>query len=245
MVLEMVNMKKRDMEFMTRNEGETVALAARFSQLCASGDVVALYGDLGAGKTRFVRGLAEGLGLEADEVSSPTFVLMHEYLSADAADSMMLVHIDAYRMAGAEELESIGWDEMVGGDERAVVVVEWADRVVGALPDDRIDVEIEHRDYDERVIRITPRGKRKSDRDWKGFLLMRTVDDVAEKKDVVKGGRCPICGKERGDDSEFFPFCSSRCRLVDLGNWLDGRYVMDREMTADDDDVDDFDVNER
>lgn len=230
---EMAKMK-HDLEFMTRSERETVALAARFSQLCGNGDVVALFGDLGAGKTRFVRGLAEGLGLDAAEVSSPTFVLMHEYSSTGVADAMMLVHIDAYRMTGAEELESIGWDEMVGGDERAIFVVEWADRVESALPEDRIDVEIEHRDCDERMIRIVPRGRKELGRDWKGFL-MKMVDDFAEKKVVVKGGRCPICGKERAGHSTFFPFCSSRCRLVDLGNWLGGKYVIDRERTADDD----------
>jgi len=125
----------------TRRVGEAVGRAAR------AGDVIALVGELGAGKTQLVRGLAAGLGLDAGAVSSPTFVLMHEYEPADA-DGLALVHIDAYRLTGPDELATIGWGEELW--EGAVVAVEWADRVAAALGDAALTITLEH----------TPEGRR-------------------------------------------------------------------------------------
>jgi len=104
------------------------------------GSVVALHGDLGAGKTRFVRGLARGLGHDPDEVSSPTFVLEHRYATAGAVP---LVHLDAYRMAGPAELAALGWDELIS-EGRAVVAVEWAERIAAALPRHAVHVHLSH-----------------------------------------------------------------------------------------------------
>lgn len=115
-----------------REEG-TVALGRAVGRLLRAGDVVALEGELGAGKTRFVRGVCEGMGLDPSQVSSPTFVLVNEYAeraagAARSADVVPLRHVDAYRLhGGAEELESIGWDRVVDGS--AAVVIEWASRV--------------------------------------------------------------------------------------------------------------------
>lgn len=122
---------------------ETMSHGAAVGRLCRPGDVVALRGELGAGKTQFVRGMAEGMGLDPRQVSSPTFVLAQEYLSDDEVS--VLVHIDAYRLHSGDELESLGWAG-TGGDlpEGAVLAVEWADRVIDVLPEDRLEVTIEH-----------------------------------------------------------------------------------------------------
>lgn len=121
----------------TTDEAGTIALGAALAAALAPGDLVALYGELGTGKTRFVRGLAVGLGHPAAAVSSPTFVLMNEY---DRPGATPLVHVDAFRLSGAEDLDALGWDEARGGD--TVVVVEWAERIAADLPTDRVNVRI-------------------------------------------------------------------------------------------------------
>ncbi|MGH0029534.1 MAG: tRNA (adenosine(37)-N6)-threonylcarbamoyltransferase complex ATPase subunit type 1 TsaE [Myxococcota bacterium] len=106
----------------------------------AEGAVVALSGPLGAGKTLFVKGLAEGLGLDPAAVSSPTFVIANEYPLPDAA-GRVLAHVDLYRLTGEAELEATGFlDWLVPGN---VVAVEWSDRLPGALPADRLEIRIE------------------------------------------------------------------------------------------------------
>ncbi len=117
------------------NEQATAALGAAIMSSAAEGDVIALVGELGAGKTSLVRGMAEALGIDAAAVSSPTYVFVHEYEPADAAQPV-LVHIDAYRIESERAFVATVWGED-GEDlrEGAVVVVEWADRVAGALPE--------------------------------------------------------------------------------------------------------------
>ena len=109
-----------------------------------SGEIIALVGDLGAGKTQFVRGLAKGMGIRPEIVSSPTFVVMHEYERDDLA-GLVLVHIDAYRLESAADLASIGWED--DGDEireDAVVAIEWATLISQFLPQDMLSVRIQH-----------------------------------------------------------------------------------------------------
>ncbi len=103
------------------------ALGREIAAGLGGGEVLALVGGLGAGKTRFTKGLVAGLGHEG-EVTSPTFALMHEYRSG----RLPVFHLDFYRLGSAEELIGIGWDEML--DEGGVVVAEWADRFPGMLP---------------------------------------------------------------------------------------------------------------
>jgi len=98
--------------------------------------VIALVGGLGAGKTVFVKGLARGLGVRpAHEVTSPTFVLITEY-----PGRLTLYHVDAYRLEGAADFEALGADEILFGD--GVCVIEWADRLAGCLPEDRLEVAL-------------------------------------------------------------------------------------------------------
>lgn len=110
---------------LTHSEAETMEVARALGRRLAPGAVVLLYGDLGAGKTAFVRGLAEGLGASPDEVSSPTFTLIQEY-----AGPTRLYHVDLYRLEPAE-VDDLGLEELMAGD--GVVAIEWADRLPRAI----------------------------------------------------------------------------------------------------------------
>lgn len=149
------------MERVTDSEDETTALAAMLARQLQAGDVVALSGELGAGKTRFVRGLARGLGLDESAVCSPTFVIVHEYENRSAgAESVAtaLIHVDAYRIRSEDDLVTIGWNEMLDSAD-AVIAVEWPERIARAMPADRLDVTIEHgEDESRRRIVLEPRG---------------------------------------------------------------------------------------
>ncbi|MBX9791190.1 MAG: tRNA (adenosine(37)-N6)-threonylcarbamoyltransferase complex ATPase subunit type 1 TsaE [Pirellulales bacterium] len=100
------------------------------------GSVISLCGPLGAGKTRLVRALAAALGVNPDEVASPTFVLLHEY-----AGTRPIYHCDAYRLRSARELWELGIEEMFAAE--AITLIEWADRVADALPAEYLEVRIE------------------------------------------------------------------------------------------------------
>jgi len=138
---------------------QTEQIAEQLAATLKGGEVIALHGDLGAGKTQFVRGLVRGLGGDGHRVSSPTYVLLHIYApTPDAADAMRLTvfHLDAYRVGGADDFEAIGFGELM--EQRGVVVVEWPGRVAELLPLDRIEVTIEPIGPQSRRINITTRA---------------------------------------------------------------------------------------
>ena len=112
----------------TTTVAETEAVAVELAATLQPGDVIALEGDLGAGKTQFVRGLLRGLGGDPRLVSSPTYVLLNVY----PGGRLTLYHLDAYRTAGADDLAGIGFDELL--DAGGVVAVEWPSRVAELLP---------------------------------------------------------------------------------------------------------------
>jgi tRNA threonylcarbamoyladenosine biosynthesis protein TsaE len=131
----------------TNSEQETEALGARFAEKLPGGTVVAMYGDLGAGKTAFVRGMARGMGLNC-RVSSPTFPIVNEYLG-----DRDLIHFDMYRLSGADELFEIGWEDYL--EEGAVAVVEWPERAGSLIPPDALHIEFRHAEGDEsRSVRL-------------------------------------------------------------------------------------------
>ena len=131
-------------------------MGARLAPTLGPGDVVALVGDLGAGKTCFVQGLARGLGASLWP-TSPTFVLVNEYRAG-----LPIHHVDAYRVASPGELIDVGLLELIDGD--GVTVIEWADKVAGLLPDRAIHVQIEGVGDEPRTIEIR-RGASPSDFD--------------------------------------------------------------------------------
>jgi tRNA threonylcarbamoyladenosine biosynthesis protein TsaE len=136
--------------FFTISEDETGAVGRELAATLSAGDVVLLFGDLGAGKTAFVRGRAEGLGIATDEVSSPTFTLVQEY----RAGRLPLVHVDLYRLDDPREIDDLGLDEIAGG---GVLAIEWAEKLP-APPREAIHVSLEHAGDTER--RITIEGRR-------------------------------------------------------------------------------------
>ena len=131
----------------SRGEADTLRIARDLARSLEAPAAVLLYGDLGAGKTVFVRGLVAGAGGRPEDVSSPTFVLMQEY-----AGPRLVHHVDLYRLAGAEvdDLEPL-LDEMLAGD--AIVAVEWADRLPRP-PEPAVRVRIADRDGNEREITV-------------------------------------------------------------------------------------------
>lgn len=132
--------------FTTGSEQETRTLAARLARTLGPGAVVLLSGDLGAGKTSFVRGLADGLGADGNDVSSPTFTLVHEY----RAGALPLVHVDLYRLNRAE-LDELGLDHAVAA--QGVMAIEWPERLTRTIAD-AILVRIEDGGESQREIEI-------------------------------------------------------------------------------------------
>lgn len=135
-------------EFQTNSPEETHALAVRLGRSLRKGTCVAFFGGLGAGKTTFTRGLAEGIGLP-DLVSSPTFALVNEY---HADGCMSVYHFDMYRVTNADALETTGfWDYPL---EDAVFVIEWAENILDELPRPFVGITIEGSGDQPRRIRI-------------------------------------------------------------------------------------------
>ena len=137
------------MQITTHSADETQALGQKLASRLAPGDVIAYFGDLGAGKTAFTRGLAQGLGI-TDPVTSPTYTIVNEYLSG----RIPLFHFDMYRLSSSDELFDIGWEDYLcrGG----VCAVEWSENVEDALQDAiRVTIEKDADEPDTRHITIT------------------------------------------------------------------------------------------
>ena len=140
------------LELLSNSEAETEAIGRAIGVSVTGGDVIGLTGDLGAGKTRLVKGIALGLETtEHDKVRSPTFVIVREH-----PGRLRLFHVDAYRLSGAAELWGLGWEEML--NQGGLAVVEWAERVVQALPEDRLDIELAIAGANSRRVRMSCGG---------------------------------------------------------------------------------------
>ncbi|HOK67127.1 MAG TPA: tRNA (adenosine(37)-N6)-threonylcarbamoyltransferase complex ATPase subunit type 1 TsaE [Anaerohalosphaeraceae bacterium] len=139
-------------ETITHSPEETMELGRRFGAALKGGEVAALIGTLGTGKTHFIKGVAAGLGAAGlGAVNSPTFVLMNEYCARDGR--LTVYHIDAYRLKSIEEFENLGVSDYLGPD--AVLLIEWADKVLAALEGlDYIRIDFSHEGPTERKIII-------------------------------------------------------------------------------------------
>ena len=137
------------MQYLTHSPEETEQLGQQFAAELKPGDVVAFYGDLGAGKTAFTRGLARGLGA-TEQVTSPTYTIVNEYLSG----RMPLFHFDMYRLASAEDLWDIGWEDYL--ERGGVCAVEWSENVEDAF-EQVICVDIRRVDDGTREITVERR----------------------------------------------------------------------------------------
>lgn len=138
------------MEYLSHNVQETEGLGERLARRLHSGSVVAYWGDLGAGKTAFTRGLARGLGYTG-RVTSPTFTIVNEYEGPTP-----LFHFDMYRLGGTEELFDIGWEDYL--DRGGVCAVEWSELAEAALPPETVFVTIARSPEDDAARDITIEG---------------------------------------------------------------------------------------
>ena len=135
--------------FKTNCPAETELVAFNLAQKLPYGKVIAMFGDLGAGKTAFTRGFAKGMGIDSD-VSSPTFALVNEY----RGNGKTLYHFDMYRISGWDDLYSTGYFDYL--DEGAPLIIEWSENIEAVLPDDCIRVTINKTDdNNERIIEIS------------------------------------------------------------------------------------------
>jgi tRNA threonylcarbamoyladenosine biosynthesis protein TsaE len=144
-----------DLVVRTRTAEDTVALGDALGPLLRVHDVLALSGDLGAGKTTLVRGIAHGLGAQ-EHVASPTFTLVREYVSG----RIPVAHVDIYRLDRVQDVVDLALDELEDG--RCVLIVEWGDAIEELLPDDLLQIQMTVNDVpgedETRTIAIRPRG---------------------------------------------------------------------------------------
>jgi tRNA threonylcarbamoyladenosine biosynthesis protein TsaE len=143
---------------------ETLKLAEKLAAKLKGGEIISLVGDLGAGKTHFVKGLACGLGIKG-EITSPTFTLLHLY-----AGKIPLAHFDVYRLTIPEDFEELGYEDYFAGP--GVVVIEWGDLISPYLPAEYLRIKIEYQAEQGRLLTFYPYGEK-----WE-ILIKELAKDV-------------------------------------------------------------------
>ena len=138
----------RILNVISHSETETLELARKVGKFFRPGDVIVLTGELGSGKTVFVRGLVSMLGMDENMVSSPSYTLVNEYISKDK----QLYHFDLYRMQDVSELQEVGWDDYL--QRPGLIVVEWGEKADGYLPKPYYSIEFTVLDEQQREINI-------------------------------------------------------------------------------------------
>lgn len=141
------------MDFFSRSPEQTRRIGMRLGGVLQPGDVICLQGDLGAGKTTFVQGIAKGWG-SLDAVSSPTFIIVNVYRRADQS---RLFHMDAYRLDSTSEAEELDLDSMLA---QGPLLIEWPERIDGLVPDENLWVSLENVDEEEREMKFKASGRR-------------------------------------------------------------------------------------
>ena len=141
---------ERDFAVTTKNETETIELGKQIASSLKSGDVISLYGDLGSGKTRLVKGICLGLGVN-DVVNSPTFIIVNEYTSTEFGN---VYHFDLYRLRSEAELLGMGFEDYL--NNRGILLIEWPEHAERLLPGGTIKIHISHsvENENERWIKI-------------------------------------------------------------------------------------------
>jgi tRNA threonylcarbamoyladenosine biosynthesis protein TsaE len=212
----------------TTDPDATEALGQGLASLLRSGDVVLLDGPLGAGKTALTRGIAAGLGIKTGVVSSPTFVVMNVYsisptpgVQGSISQPAELVHIDAYRTAGDEELANIGWDHVfdptTNRPRRGIAVVEWPTKLLTSLPNpvSCVNITLAHAGEHDRTIAITfPQAY------WAPRLQDAGYANLLEGFTLRPPIRCPRTGAWVSPTNPAYPFIDTRQQNADLFRWL-------------------------
>jgi len=152
----MQNLDVPTVDFLSRSPGQTRQIGTRLGQALQAGDILCLQGDLGAGKTTFVQGIAQGWG-SLDAVSSPTFILVNVYRGEDGKQ---LYHLDAYRLDSELEAEELDLNTMLA---QGPLLIEWPERMQNLIPGEHIWVNLEYVDQEERQMKFKSHGERYDD----------------------------------------------------------------------------------
>ncbi len=199
---------------------DTAALGCALAGLLRAGDTLALQGDLGAGKTTLARAIAQARGVDPSLISSPTYVIVNEYPPAREGDPLV-VHVDAYRLTSAEDLDPLGWDRLADGT--AVLLIEWAERIADALPPEHTAT---------LRLRATAESARAAELDcpeaWESRSPFAALRELALP--VRTPTTCPVTGQHVPADSPSWPFASDRARMADLYKWFSGQHEISRPM---------------
>ncbi len=143
-----------EIKFLSRNCLDTKSLGRAIGKALLPYSVIGLVGELGTGKTTFVKAVGSSLNISEEEITSPTFTILHRYETVSTGH--VLCHLDAYRLTGAEELNEIGFQELLNSGD--IIIIEWADRIMDSLPEDHILVSFYHEGDDKRQITIKSTG---------------------------------------------------------------------------------------
>jgi tRNA threonylcarbamoyladenosine biosynthesis protein TsaE len=144
-------------DIISHSAAQTIRFGQRLGELMRQGDLVALLGDFGAGKTHMIKGIAQGLG-STELVNSPSFVLINEYRAGPRHGNIPIFHADLYRIENPDELAAIGIEEAWSGI--GVCLIEWADQAGDWLPGERLAIHLQHLSETKRVLRFVPYGER-------------------------------------------------------------------------------------
>lgn len=193
----------------------TAIIAKDFASVLKPGDLVRLVGEMGAGKTTFVREVAHALGADVSLVSSPTFVLMNNYPYSYGHHEGSIAHLDCYRFGDESELEALGWDRVCS--DGSIRLVEWPQRIDSVIDEESCTVTISHVDEESRgfVFEVP-----ESWMDRVSILALKARDRV----------RCPVTKEEVHPESPSWPFASERARLSDLHGWMSESYSITRPI---------------
>jgi len=142
------------MRIASDSEHKTLEIGKRIAGLMPGGGIVCLFGDLGSGKTVLAKGFAKGLGIKPKEITSPTFVLIHEHLNS----RLPLYHFDLYRINSIEEIANLGYEEYLFGS--GLSIIEWADRLGPLIPDEYLKIELAVSGKNKRLLKISASGSR-------------------------------------------------------------------------------------
>jgi len=209
--------------------GATRALGASLARALRPGDVVALEGELGAGKTTLVRAIASGLGVEPGLVSSPTFVFINQYPAASNPHGIeQVIHVDAYRLSSADDLDALGWDRLFDAHTRqasgrSVAVIEWPRRIADALPAGPNLASI-------GIVSTGPHARRFTIEFPDAWSARPEVERLVDYPVV----RCRVKGTWVEPLSPSWPFADEQARLADLYGWFSGTYQTSRDPEPED-----------